>query len=141
MDYTGLAFPKDSKEDGVLRRRQQRAELEAHEKKEKAKVVKRDGSHVCRLVPGCQEREKHETAHLDDKGMGGDHGLRTLAELMVRSCFFHHQGKWSLHSGDLRVVYLTELKANGPIEAWGKDQNGQWFMLGRETAVGQWERD
>lgn len=148
MDYTVFdkvagAFPKDSKEEAVLRRRKDKADVEAHEKKEKAKVVKRDGSHYCRLVPGCEEREKHETAHLDDKGMGGDKlGIRTVAELMVRACLFHHQGKFSLHSNDLRVEFLTPQLANGPIAVWAKNRaTNDEYLLGRETAVCQWERD
>lgn len=142
MDYTGLAFPKDSREDAELRRRKDKADVETHEKKEKAKVVKRDGTHYCRLVPGCDERKKHETAHLDDKGMGGDRGVRTTADTMIRSCFFHHQGKVSLHSHDLRVEHLTPEKTNGPVAVWMLNRaTGEWFMLGRETAVGVWERD
>lgn len=137
-----FAFPKPTREDRVLEKRQRRTAIETHEATEKAKVVRRDGAHYCRLVPGCKERELHETAHLDDKGMGGDpQGLRTQAETMIRACFFHHQGKWSLHSGALRVEYLTPAKANGPIEVWAKDQSGGEYLVGRERAVGMWERD
>jgi len=141
IDYSGFAIPKGSKVDGTLRRRERRAAIRSNEQAEKAKVVERDGRHTCRLVPNCRERDLFETAHLDDKGMGGDHGLRTTAETMVRACLFHHQGKWSLHSHDLRVVYLTDEQANGPIEIWGKDEDGREFLVGRETAVGVWERD
>lgn len=125
-----------------LERRDRKAAIKAHEASEKAKVVKRDGAHYCRLVPGCTEKEWHNTAHLEDKGMGGDHGLRTDAAIMVRSCFFHHQGEWSLHSGDLWVEYLTAERANGPIEVWSKQpETGVPYVVGREVAVGVWEKD
>lgn len=141
IDYSILPLGKDSREDGVRKRREQKASVRSYEQMEKAKVVKRDGAYHCRLVPGCRERSLYETAHLDNKGMGGDRGLRSNADQMVRTCFFHHQGKWSLHSNDLRVEYLTPEKANGPIEVWGKDEDGREFLVGREVAVGQWERD
>ena len=135
------AQPKPAKGTALLEKRKDRAAIVAHEAEEKAKVVKRDGLHTCRLVPGCREREKHETAHLDDKGMGGDHGIRTTADTMVRTCFFHHQGEWSLHSGVLRVEYLTPDRTNGPIETWGRDANGVWYLVKRETSCGVDESD
>jgi len=141
MDYSGLPLAKLSREDGRRQRDDRKAAIRAHEDAEKAKVRKRDGACYCRLVPGCVERHLFETAHLDAKGMGGDHGVRTVAELMVRGCFFHHRGNWSLHSKDLRVAYLTPEKANGPIEVWGKAETGEEYLVGRESAVGVWERD
>jgi hypothetical protein len=136
-----LRFGKQGREGALLERRQRRSEMKSFERDQKADVVARDGSHTCRLVPHCRERERFETAHINDKGMGGDHGLRSTADQMVRACFFHHQGKWSLHSGDLRVEFLTDARANGPIEVWGKDEQGGEYLVGREAAVGIWERD
>lgn len=133
---------KPGKGSAILDRREARAARLQHEREQKELVRKRDGDHVCRLVPGCMEREKHETAHLDDKGMGGDHGIRTDAALMVRACFFHHQGPWSLHSKDLRVECLTADQCNGPIDVWARDQvTNAWYLLKHETACGQVERD
>lgn len=135
-------LPKPAKGSAFLERREKRAKVKAHETAEKAKVVKRDGQKACRLVPHCPEREKFETAHLDDKGMGGDHGLRTDAAIMIRSCLFHHQGRWSLHSKDIRVEYLTPEQANGPIEVWGREPiSGQWYCIKRESSCGVSERD
>ncbi len=133
--------PKPAKGTALLERRAQRAEIRTHEQTEKAKVVARDGSKTCRLVPQCREREKFETAHLDDKGMGGDHGNRTTADTMIRACFWHHQGRWSLHSHDLRVEYLTTLKADGPIEVWATGEDGREYLVKRELALGVHERD
>lgn len=135
-----MLYPKPAKGTALLERREKRAAIKAHEHAEKAKVVKRDGSKVCRLVPGCTEKEKFETAHVNDKGMGGDHGIRSTADQMIRSCFFHHQGVFSLHSGDLRVEMLTPEGTNGPIEVWAQGDQG-WYLLKRETACGQTERD
>lgn len=144
-DLSGFAWSgpqwKPAKGSTLLATREKRAAIRAHEKAEKADVVARDGSKTCRLVPNCREREKFETAHLDDKGMGGDHGNRTTADTMIRACFFHHQGEWSLHSGDLRVEYLTPANTNGAIEVWAKDGRGGWYSVGRESALGVWERD
>lgn len=136
------ATPKPAKGTARLEHRERRAAIKSHEAAEKAKVVKRDGAHYCRLVPGCREKQWHETAHLDDKGMGGDHGLRSDASLMIRSCFFHHQGDWSLHSKDLWVEYLTPQKAHGAIQVWSKHpETGQPYVVGTERAVGVWARD
>lgn len=132
---------KPAKGSALLKRREERAAIKAHEAEQKALVVKRDGSKVCRLVPNCSEREKFETAHLDSKGMGGDHGIRTTADRMIRSCFFHHQGVWSLHANRLRVDCLTADGTNGPVEVWGTDENDQWFLVKRESACGVLERD
>jgi hypothetical protein len=138
-----LAEPlwKSPKGTTLLKSRERKAATKAHEATEKAKVVKRDGMKACRLVPTCQEREKFETAHLDDKGMVGYHGIRTTADRMIRSCFWHHQGVWSLHSNDLRVDCLTDAGTDGPVEVWGRDDNGQFYLLKRETAVNVVERD
>ena len=142
-DQPRCAKPKPQKGTALLGRRKIRAEIVAHEKAEKAAVVKRDGAKVCRLVPYCPEREKFETAHLHNKGMGGDHGIRTTADQMVRVCVFHHQGEWSLHSGDLRVECLTDHGTNGPIEVWGTDvEHGRGeYLVKREVRCGEVERD
>lgn len=136
-----LGFPKPAKGTVILERRDKRAAIRTHETTEKAKVVKRDGMHSCRLIPGCIEKEKHETAHVFDKGMGGDHGHRSDASLMLRACLFHHRGSRSMHSGDIRVELLTERGTDGPIEVWMKDERGGWFMCKREVACNVSERD
>jgi hypothetical protein len=136
-----MKFPKPAKGSALLDRRDKRAAIKAHEAEEKAKVVKRDGLKTCRLVPHCTEREKFETAHLDDKGMGGDHGIRTTADRMIRSCFWHHQGARSLHSKDIRVECLTDKGTDGPVDVWATDENGIWYLLKHEVAVGVSERD
>lgn len=129
---------KPVKGTALLERRARRAKRDAAEKSQKAKVVARDGSHYCRLVPQCQEREKHETAHVRAKSLLGGSDKSN----MLRACLFHHRGNWSIHSGDLRVVFLTDQGTDGPIEVWSKRSDGPGeFMVGREKRVGLWERD
>ena len=136
------ALQKPSKEASELARRTQKAHRRIYERQQKAAVVRRDGRHTCRLVPGCLEREKFETAHVEAKGMGGTpSGIRNHQSNTLRACFFHHQGRWSLHSGDLRVEYLTPHGTDGPILVWGTVSDGQWGIVGREVAVGHWEQE
>jgi hypothetical protein len=139
-DYAAGAFMKPPKGSYKLERDAAKVKVKSSETAEKTKVRLRDGAAYCRLVPRCTF-DKHATAHIFAKGMGGDHGTRTKAELMVRSCWHHHQGPWSLHSYDLRVEFLTDAKADGPIAIWGRDEHGREYLVGKETAVCQWERD
>lgn len=139
LEFGALAKPV--KGTALLKRRSARAAIKAHEAEQKALVVKRDGQKSCRLVPHCSEREKFNTAHLDEKGMGGDHGIRTTADRMIRSCFWHHQGVWSLHSKDIRVECLTDQGTDGPIDVYARDECGEWYLLKHETACGITERD
>jgi hypothetical protein len=136
------SLAKPAKGSLILERRQRKAEIESFEKGEKAKVVKRDGAHTCRLVPNCPEKEKHETAHVAPKGMGGDRGNRSDSSNMVRSCLFHHRGRWSLHAGYLRVEFLTDAGADGPLQVWAKERlDSAEYLLKRELACNLTERD
>lgn len=88
--------------------------------------------------PDCQFWKRGyrvDGSHLTDKGMGGDPKLlRTVLDEMMRLCVRHHQGPWSLHSGDLKVVYLTERKANGPCAFYYRDPKAEdgWAVAGIE---------
>ena len=68
--------------------------------------------------PGCgfwKQGYRVHGVHLEDAGMGGDPTLiRTQRQTMIRLCARHHQGPWSIHSKDLRVVPLTEKGTDGP---------------------------
>ena len=85
--------------------------------------------------PGCTEWKRGmrvEAAHLDDSGMGGDPSLlRTQRPLMIRLCYEHHQGRVSLHSKDLRGVFLTDRKADGPLQFEQRDlkTKGGWRVV------------
>ena len=117
-------------------RRQRRLERRTAELQVKRDLRVRDGI-GCRW-PGCafwKHGYRVEGAHLSDKGMGGDPTLlRTTLDQMMRLCVRHHQGPWSLHSGDIRVVYLTERKANGPCQFEEHDPKAPygWRVVGVE---------
>lgn len=137
---------------GTARMAQQakRDDIRKHEREVKDAITLRDGRRVCRLDPDCPHVKKGirvEGVHLDSKGMAGDHGVRTEVPLMLRGCFIHHQGVRSLHSGDLRVKFLTDAKANGPIalernetdiDAATGEHRKVWREFARENAIGVW---
>jgi hypothetical protein len=147
---TRARLQKPAKGTAIIERRQKRAQTVADEKAVKAAVTARDGVRVCRLDPACEFVRKNiriEGVHLDSKGMAGDHGERTRVELMLRGCHIHHQGARSIHSGDLRVKYLTPAKANAPIALERKvieftrnhKRIERWEEFAREAAIGIWE--
>jgi hypothetical protein len=109
------ASPKPGKGSSLIARVARQKATRAHEAKEKAKVRARDKR--CRW-PECKNCRDYsprlEVAHLDAKGMGGDHGMRTTADRMMLLCYLQHQGVVSLHSGDLRIETLTPKGTNGP---------------------------
>lgn len=111
------ASPKPAKGSALIERRERRKQVEAFEDAEKHKVRIRDRMQ-CRW-PACEycRRYKNLTlhvAHLDSKGIGGDHGMRSSADQMMLLCFLSHQGPRSLHSGDRRITPLTDRGTNGP---------------------------
>jgi len=134
---------KPAKGSGFLERKARAREIANSEKREKQIVRKRD-KHRCRW-PRCEYRTlepRIEVAHLNDKGMGGDHGERSTADQMICLCFLHHQGEKSLHSGDLEIRPLTTEGANGPCLFISWFDEGQKAGLNprarsiAETAVG-----
>lgn len=143
---------KPAKGESVLKRKAERKKLVAEEKDVKAEVARRDGQKTCRLDPDCPHVKvgiRVEGVHLDDKGMGGDHGVRTVRNRMLRGCFIHHQGAKSLHSGHLRVKFLTDKGTDGPIALLrpkveitlnSRIKKTVWVEFARETAIGIWER-
>lgn len=152
-NYSRPAFapqPKPAKGAAVLKRKETAASLRSDEKAVKAEVTKRDGQKVCRLDPDCKHVKVGigvEGVHLDDKGMGGDHGVRTTRDRMLRGCLIHHQGAKSLHSGDLRVQYLTDKGTDGPIALLrpsltvtlnSRLKKTEWEEFARERAIGVW---
>jgi hypothetical protein len=115
----------------------------AFEIREKKAVRKRDGVQHCRIVPGCvhERTVRCEAAHIDGKGMGGDHGRRSHRSNMIRACYQHHQGPISLHSKLLEVRCLTDAGADGPIQTWHRASIAdEWTPLMRESAVNVIER-
>lgn len=79
-----------------------------------ARVFVRDQGQ-CR-IPGCRDTWV-DLAHLEPKGMGGDHGLRTTPANCVLLCAVHHRGPvGSVHAGDLTWRFQDEARgADGPM--------------------------
>lgn len=131
------SLAKPSKGSGWLKRKEDRRAVVAHERTEKDAVRKRDKQ--CRW-PACEfasQKPRLEVAHLENKGMGGDHGLRTTRRRLILLCFLHHQGAISLHSEDLRIDALTTRDAEGPLAFYRKDrETGDWRHVVSERAVG-----
>lgn len=83
-----------------------------------------------------------EGAHLKAKGMGGNpDGSRNDPRNLLTLCFDRHQGPMSLHSGDLKVIPLTEDGTRGPCEFWSTDEQGIQFLVAREREPFVYERD
>jgi hypothetical protein len=124
------ASPKPARGSLRAERKAKKNARESYEDAEKAAVRKRDGD-VCRW-PSCGSRDGIQTAHLQDKGMGGDHGNRTHRTTMIRLCFDHHLGPESLHSKDLRIEPLTERGTDGPVLFLRADEQRGWCVVHAE---------
>ncbi len=135
------AQPKPPKGSGRIARIERGKAIATREDREKTKVRKRD--RTCRwphqdddAIDLCR-RFRREVAHLDTKGMGGDHGHRTEAKRMILCCFPSHQGAHSLHQKTLRVKYLTKDLADGPLRFEERDSvKSPWRVVGIERSVG-----
>lgn len=109
-----------------------------YEDRNKTAARKRDGT-VCRF-PRCRchvLRLHPEVAHCDgSKGIGGDHGTKSHVSQLICLCKLRHQDSLiSLHYQNLRIVFLTEKKANGPV-AWLVNVTAIDFPLSNKPA--QW---
>jgi hypothetical protein len=138
------ALTKDPKGTHWIRGRERRKAIKAHEDAEKEKVRRRD--RICRW-PHCANcrlfRPRLECAHLVAKGMGGDAGLRSDAKDMVLLDFLTHQsGTLSLEQHGRHIVVLdADRGADGPLEFWQQDDNGQMYLVAREVAPFVYARD
>jgi hypothetical protein len=135
-------MPKPAKGTAHDERVEKRKAVESYEDGQKRRVRLRDKR--CRW-PSCdchQRRDRIEVAHIHDKGIGGDHGLRSSADQLICLCVARHQGRPSLHSGDLEVRPMRETEGtNGPCEFWRRDAQQQWYLVAREIAAFIYERD
>lgn len=126
-----LAYPKPARGAYRAEKLAKRARLDYVETTAKAAAKRRDG-HRCRR-PGCSTNLRLwrlEAAHLDDKGIGGDHGLRSAtAADYVSLCVCCHQGPRSVHTGDLRMVPLTDARGDGLVRFDALHEGG-WIAVG-----------
>lgn len=134
-----FGFPKP--EPLAISRHKRKVARESFEADQKAKVRRRDGAATswrgCRWplddCPYCSQKMKlrKEVAHINDKGMGGDHGLRSSADQMMLFCHLIHQGPDSIHSGDREVRMRTKAGTDGPCDFY---HHGK--CVGREVRPG-----
>jgi len=122
-NVTLRATPKPKPGTAAKARRARRATIERAERLAKEAAKERDG-YRCRRC-GSQmwsfsmERgvmfSHVQAAHIDDKGMGGDHGLRSSkASDYVTLCRSCHQGPRSIHSGHV-VIECGPARGDGPV--------------------------
>jgi hypothetical protein len=133
---------KPAKGTAHIARKERRMEIDTHEEREKDAV--RFDDKRCRW-PHCENcrryRPRLEVAHLDAKGFGGDHGLRSDRTQMILIDYLTHQGADGLEQHGRRIEPLTALGTRGPCEFWRKDERGDWFLVARELAPFVYERD
>jgi len=97
-------------------RRARRATIERAERIAKDTAKGRD----CWTCRRCHRStlellETVEAAHINGKGMGGDHGLRSaLPSDYVTLCRSCHQGPRSVHSGHV-VIECGPARGDGPV--------------------------
>lgn len=134
-------------QDGMTWREAKEARRKAREMDErtaKAEAKASDGGR-CRW-PGCDCRQRRlsvEMAHVAAKGMGGtpDGRRNDPRNLITLDIERHRTGRKSLHSGDLKIVALTEDGTRGPCEFWSTDDLGQPYLVAREREPFIYERD
>lgn len=113
---------REPREEAQAERRRAKKKIVDKEAQHKSMARKRDGW-VCRF-PRCSchaLRTAPEVAHVDgDKGMGGDHGNLSRVHQLMCLCPNRHKvhSRISLHSGTLRIEFLSAAKANGPVRWW-----------------------
>jgi len=136
-----VGFPKPRRGSAVLEREKKRKDIEDRQ----AEIIKaakaRDG-YRCRWPEAHKCRGLLEGAHIEAKGMGGDHGERTYTGNIITLCaWIHRRGPDSLEHHQLRIETETERGADGPLSFWREGKDGKWYCVGRELAVGILCRD
>ena len=137
-----IMFPKPEKPLRLERHDRRKARVAA-EDTAKRDAKRRDGR-TCRW-PRCEYRkvvQPLDAAHVHGKGMGGTpDGRRNVRENLMAICRLHHQGRCSLHSGDLHIEPLTPQGTDGPCAFFSTDPDGKRYMVAQERAIRQYERD
>lgn len=131
-----LGIPKPHRGEAKAERRARRAAANSREDRNKSKVRVRDSRRS--RWPG-DDGEPLEVAHLTHKGISSDiNTTRSVPALMITLSRQMHQGPRSLHSGDLRVLFLTPEKANGPCAFLERVSRvpDVWREVGRELWPG-----
>jgi hypothetical protein len=107
---------------------------EARERKAKDAAKVRDHQQ-CRW-PRCRRRTV-EGHHWEGKGIGGDHGIRSIRKNLIALCRKHHR---AIHDGQAKIVPLTDRIMDGACEFFDNvkthgsfaSPKGLWWSVGRE---------
>lgn len=147
MTLVRNAPAKPARGSGLIARHKAKAETKAYEEAQKRDVRARDRR--CRW-PNCENckqfKPRLEVAHLDAKGQGGDHGVRSAASMMILLDFLTHQGELGLERHERKIEPLTSRGTAGPcafyVKFWSETKKGEWIWrcVGREVAIGILER-
>lgn len=142
-DQGRCAKAKPERGSSLIASKERRKAIVAAEDAEKDKVRKRDRH--CRW-PHCANCKKFsprlEVAHLDAKGMGGDHGTVSTADRLILLDYLTHQGGTSsLEQHGRKIESLTERGTNGPCAFWIADDKGGWILVAEEVSIGVYRRD
>ena len=132
-DRTVFKFPKPAKGEYRAAQIARSNAVKATEDRAKLAAKVREG-YRCR-VPGCTwnlQKWRLESAHLADAGMGGnpDGSRGSERRHYVAVCFQHHQGRRSMHSGDLRAVPLDPVALGDGLVRFEELTEGGWVPLG-----------
>jgi hypothetical protein len=121
----------------ILEREAAAAKMLKLEREEKSKAKKRDAR--------CRWPEKHtcrggdlEAAHIVDASLGG---VMDAANLVTLCPWIHRRGPDSIHGKQFAIECETNRGANGPLSFWRKGDDGVFWLVAREIAPFQYERD
>ena len=137
MAFQLHAVPKPPKGSMFMARKTKKAAIKSFEESEKRAVRIRDG-HKCRW-PGCRNGKdiRTEVAHLNDKGIGGDHSARSTRDQMMLLCFLCHQGPNSLHAKTRHIEPLTDRGTDGVCAFYELNpETGKADHIATEKAIG-----
>jgi len=115
-NVTLRATPKPKPGTAAKARRARKRKIDTAERAAKIAAKARDG-YACRRcgIEFSIRASWVEAAHINGKGMGGDHGLRSSSPAdfltLCRSC---HQGPRSVHSGHV-VIECGPARGDGPV--------------------------
>lgn len=137
-----LAGPKPPRGQRVIDREEKRARFDAAEDANK-KAAKRRDNNRCRWPGEHKCRGILESAHVQAKGMGGDHGTRSATANLFTACsWIHRSGPETIERHELRIEFETPGGCDGLLSFWkqdgGRDANGEptYFCIGRERSIG-----
>jgi hypothetical protein len=129
--------PKPSRGQRVLDKEERDAAAKKHELEVKKAVKLRDGR--CRWPEAHKCRGLLEAAHILDASLGG---AMESGNLVTLCAWIHRRGPESIHGKQLDID-IEDIKAgaNGPLSFWKQSETGEYYMVKRETAPFQYEKD